>query len=167
MKIWMALVIFLFLAPVSLAKTKTVMLDRGDSYVMENVNITMIDYNKKKDKIFVCVDNERAIITDGKRVGWVYLEIRSFRDEGVKLTLDADCDDCVVSDNAGCFLAKNSLTIPAEEVNGYGENLSNGEIIIADDNKTDNETSIGKKSVKSGYNGIVKRLMTAIASVFR
>lgn len=166
MKIWVIAFIFLslvLLAPFSSARTKTLILDRGDSYVFEDVNITMIDFNKKRDKVLVCVDNERAIISDEKRVGWVYFEIKSFRDDGVKLTLDADCDDCVVSDNSECFTAKNStLTLLTEEIKDYDENISDENIKIIV-----NETSVDKKPVKSEYNGIFKRLMTGFLDLFR
>ena len=168
MKTWIGIVIFLFLmllAPFSSARTKTVILDRGDSYVMENVNVTLIDYRKKDDKVLICVDNERAIISDEKRVGKIYFETRSFRDDGVKLTLDADCDDCIVSDNSKCFIAKNStLTLSAEEIKDKEENTSDENIIEIIES---NETSADKKPAGMGYNGIFKRLVTAFLEMFR
>jgi len=163
MKLWMVVVIFLFLVPIGYARTKTVILDRGDSYIMENINLTLIDYRKRDDKILVCVDDERAIISDEKRVGEIYFEIRSFRDDGVKLTLDADCDDCIVSDNSDCFIAKNStLMLLTEEIKDSEENTSDENIKIIV-----NENSVDKKPVKSEYNGIFKRLVIGFLDLFR
>ena len=162
--IWIIAVIFLFLMPLSFAKTKTVILERGGSFVIEEINVTLIDYNKKRDKALVCVDNQRAILSDEKRVGEVYLEIISFRDDGVKIQLDADCDDCLVSDNSECFTIKNFT----EENDEYEFEVN--ETVPADltgENVTEEESDEKNVETKGGYKGVFKRLLFAIIDLFR
>ena len=171
MKIFALFAIFLFLLPVGYAKSKTVILDRGDSLVMEGINITLMDYNKKKDKVLVCVDNSRYIIKDERRAGRVYFEIRSFRDDGVKIILDADCDDCTVSDNSGCYAARNiDENITEEDVEIESDETAGIEEGIIDKEEVEEKEEVerGKTGeAKSSYSGIFKRIVLAVLDWFR
>ena len=164
MKVLAIFIIFLFLVPSISAKSKTVILNKGDSYIIEDINVTMMDYKKKEDKVYVCVDNTRAIVKDEKRVGLVYLEIKSFRIDGVKLTLDAKCEDCVVGDNSGCFPLKN-ITENSEEKNESWE-----EDVLNETNVNKDQVDVGgakiKEEVKSSYNGLLKRMILAVTGLF-
>ena len=164
MKALAIFIIFLFLVPSIYAKSKTVILNKGDSYIIEDINVTMMDYKKKEDKIFVCVDNERSIVKDEKRVGLVYIEIKSFRADGVKLTLDAKCEDCVVGDNSKCFPIK-----PIAE-NSEGKNESWEEDVLNETNVNKDQVDVGgakiKEEVKSSYNGLLKRMILAVTGLF-
>ena len=167
MRIWIIAVIFIFLMPFSYGKSETVILDKGDSFVIENVNVTLIDYNKKKEKLLVCVDNQRAILSDDKRINSVYFEIKSFRDNGVRIQLETDCDDCAISDNSECFPARNltNLTNLTKEESDFEIEEKFG-----DENETigtDGIDEIKEQMEKSSYHGIIKRIVTAVLSWFR
>ncbi len=154
MKIWVIAVIFLFLMPFSHGKSETVVIEKGESLVIENINITLVDYSKKKEKLLVCVNNQRAILSDDKRIGSVYFDLKIFRNNGVKVELDADCDDCVVSDNSKCFPAKN-LTEKESDFD-FEDELDNEE----------NETDLNENTKEStnSYSGILKRVISFISS---
>lgn len=162
MKMFTILVVFLLLTPISIARTKTIILDRGDSFVMEDINITLMDYRKKDDKVLLCINDEREILSEDKRIGEIYFEIKSFRDDGVKLILDGDCDECITSDNANCFLAKNltkeeNYLVFEDEKNETFGNETNSEI----ENLTGN---VVKETMakKENYNGLLKRIIAAV-----
>ena len=71
-KLLILAVVLLLSAQVSFAKTQTIVLDRGQSTVIDGINVTLMDYIKKNKKALVCVGNERTIISDDKRVNKVY-----------------------------------------------------------------------------------------------
>ncbi|MEK6856720.1 MAG: hypothetical protein AABX49_01765, partial [Nanoarchaeota archaeon] len=147
------------LMPFSYAKTETVILDREESFVIDGINVTLLDYQKKKEKLLVCVDNQRAILSDDKRVSQVYFEIVSFRDDGVKIHLEADCDDCIADDNSRCFPEKNFT-----EIENYFENEISNET-DSDENETDEIGIEGEQEDKDRYSGILKRIIIFISNL--
>lgn len=99
----LVMLLMLLILPVSYAKTQTFTFQKDQSEVIENINVTLLDFNKKEEKIVVCVNNQRGIVVDDKRVNGVYFEIKRFDSTGVKMTLEADCDECKVEDNLECY----------------------------------------------------------------
>ena len=171
MKIISLILILMLLTPISLAKTLTVTLNRGESTVIERVNITLIDYIKKDSKVLICANDEKTILSDDKRVNNVYFEIRSFRDDGVKFILEADCDDCIASDNSKCFLKKENENEIEEEIEDSDLNETSD-----DENENENETiddEIGNEAEdefnqleEKPYKGILHRLVSWVSSLF-
>jgi len=105
MKKYVLLVLLIVLLPLVQAKTSTVSLTKGQNYVIENINITLIDFNDKDEKAIICVNNERYILNEDeeKRVNGVLAEVRSINPAYAELRLEADCEDCEISDNKDCF----------------------------------------------------------------
>ena len=69
------LLILVFLLPLASAKTETITFEKGDSYVIENVNITIIDINRKDERTVLCVNDFKTIIGDEeKRVNGIMIE---------------------------------------------------------------------------------------------
>jgi len=159
--------VLLFSAQFSLAKTQTITLDRSQSTVIEGINVTLMDFVKKDKKALVCVNDEKAIISDDKRINGVYFEVSSFRSDGVKFVLDADCDDCIESDNSKCFLKKsNDLKLHDNETE---DELEDEAVDQAgpDENSKENEDEPGEiKIPEKRYQGTLQRLIIWIASLF-
>lgn len=164
MKILGFMIVLLLLIPISLAKTQTVVLNRGESTVIDGINVTLIDFIKKDRKVLICVNDEKTIISDDKRVNKVYIDMRSFRDEGVRLELEADCDDCIASDNAKCFLKKENNTESKIENDDLNETVDDE--IIDDEFEDEIENKINLPQEKP-YRGILQRFVDRISSFFR
>lgn len=165
MKTWVIAVVFLFLVPVIFAKTQTVTLDKGESFVIENINVTLIDYDKGDEKLLVCVNDQRAILSDDKRVDNVYFEIKSFKSNGVKIVLEADCDDCEISDNSECFSkAEVKTEVVVEDGNDFdGEN----DEVIEEGNDLEGKNKELEDFAEERYKGIIKRFFLWIVGLFR
>ena len=171
-------IVLLLSAQLSLAKTQTIKLDKGQSTVIEGINVTLMDFVKKDKKALVCVNDEKAIISDDKRVNGVYFEVSSFkRGDGVKFVLDADCDDCIESDNSKCFSKKsNDLELYDDETEDELENELENELELedeaddqagSDENSKENEDESGEiKTTEKKYQGILQRLVNWVISIF-
>ena len=103
MKKGIFLIILLLLVPLALAKSESVTLYKGKSEIIENNNLTLLDFDKEDEKMVVCVNNQKGIVSDDRKIGEVHIDIRSFESEGVRVILDSDCDDCNVGDNLDCY----------------------------------------------------------------
>ncbi len=162
-------IVLLLSAQLSLAKTQTIILNKGQSTAITGINVTLMDYAKKYKKALVCVNDEKAIISDDKRVNKVYFEISSFRSDGVKFVLDADCDDCIESDNSKCFLKKNNdLEIEDEDEAENERDESELEDEASDVEEEDivkNNIEVKTESERQ-YKGILQRLVGWVASIF-
>ena len=88
-------VVFIVLLTVFLvlAKTETVELKEGESFEIKDKNLTLIKFDPDDDKIIVCVNNEKAIVSDeiDKSVNGVTIHIKSVKKDYAKLELTRRC----------------------------------------------------------------------------
>ncbi len=103
MKILGVLLILVLLLPLGEARTKTFTFQRDQSELIENINVTLLDFDRKEDKVIVCVNNRKGIVSEDKRINGVYFEIKKYEGETVKMSLEGDCDECEVGDNLECY----------------------------------------------------------------
>jgi hypothetical protein len=101
-----------------LAKTETVELKEGESFEIKDKNLTLIKFDPEDDKVIVCVNNEKAIVSDriDKSVNGVTIHIKSVKNNYARLELTRRCtsskcscekteEDC---SNVECFHECNS-----------------------------------------------------------
>ena len=53
-----------FMVLLVLAKTETVEMKEGESFEIKDKNVTLIKFDPEDDKIIVCVNNEKAIVSE-------------------------------------------------------------------------------------------------------
>ena len=64
MKKLILLGIILLLIPLVFAKTNTINLQKGQSFVIENINVSLVEFSNKDDKIVICVNDKKQIIDE-------------------------------------------------------------------------------------------------------
>jgi hypothetical protein len=161
MKILAFLAILLVLVSFVFAKTDTVILAIGESHVVDDNNVTLIDYDKREDKVLVCVNGKKGIVTDERRIGDVYIEIKTFKDNGVRMSLEANCDECRVRDNSECFpkAVKEIEESEIVEEKELEEIEEKGEVKEVVELEEENE--------EEKYKGILGSFFSLILSLFR
>ncbi len=93
------LVILIFLIlPVSAARIN---LMEGESYYKDGRNVTLLGIDNKRDKVLVCVNNERAILSRErqKTVKDVGLLVKSVSTEQARIDVKVYCEDCECNGN--------------------------------------------------------------------
>jgi len=82
-----------FMVFLVLAKTETVEMKEGESFEIKDKNVTLIKFDPENDKIIVCVNNEKAIVSDelDKSVNGVTIHIKSVKIDYAKIELTRSC----------------------------------------------------------------------------
>lgn len=105
-------VLFLFTLLVSIqlvsaAVTETINLKKDESFIIEGINVTLLDLNEKEDKVKICVNSRKAIVSNEKTINKVTIEIKYVKENYARLKLRAKCDDCVCDteecSNIACY----------------------------------------------------------------
>ena len=106
-------VVFLVMVVFALAKTETVKFGKMDSYELKDKNITVITYDEEDDKVILCVNGERAIVSEDrdKTVNGLLIHIREVKQSYAKLEISRTCSGSKCScekvgeecDNTPCF----------------------------------------------------------------
>ena len=158
MKIWLILVILLVI-PGVLADSKSVSLFQDESYFLDNHNLTVLGFDTEKDdKVLLCVDGQRTIISQDKTkiVNGLSVEVRSITSKLVKLNLESiqDLDEYNEHLNDKCYQEIAVNTREEEE-----------DVVVSDDVEVDiyNVPS----NVKEDSLSFSQRLIKWILSVFR
>lgn len=99
------------------ATTKTIDLREGDSFLIRDKNVTIIDTNKD-DKVKICVNNIMNIISDSdkKFFNGVYIDIRFIENNITKVKLDRDC----IKNNCSCDESCNNDKCLNKEIGNFG-----------------------------------------------
>jgi len=99
------LVVFVLVGFLVSAVDMSVILDKGESVVIKDKNVSLVD--SLNDKILICVNGEKKIIEEGlsKRVNDVLIEVKKANFEEVSLKLSYRCGNCLCDDcsNEVCF----------------------------------------------------------------
>src|SRR3989344_5292418 len=100
------LVVFVLVGFLVSAVDMSVILDKGESVVIKDKNVSLVD--SLNDKILICVNGEKRIIEEGlsKKVNGVLIEVKKANFEEVSLKLSYRCGDCLCDDcsNEVCFV---------------------------------------------------------------
>ena len=100
------LLIFLviFLATVE-AKTLTENLKVGNSVIIEDQRISLLNLDKKDDKVVLCINDVKTIVSKARdrTVNNVRVEVKSVTLDQARLKLESVCKNCILSDNDICI----------------------------------------------------------------
>lgn len=85
-------------------------LKTGQSYVIEDKNITLFDANE--DSFILCVNGNKYLLNDDKNVDGLFVNVRQKDIGEVKVTFSIDKKDktCVDCSNEGCIANLNSVS---------------------------------------------------------
>ncbi len=100
-----ALFLVFLLAPSIEARTITEEVQVGNSVIIENQKVSLVEVNTKDDKAIICVNGAKGIISRDvdRTINNVMVELRSVSSNSAKLRLESNCDDCIENDNSICF----------------------------------------------------------------
>ena len=157
MKKYILLALLLVLLPLASAKTSTITLQKEGSFVIDNFNFTLIDLNQKNNNAIICVNNQRFIVNedDEKRVNGMLVTARTINAYDVEFRLEADCDDCEISDNKDCFTKKEIIVKEEPKKEVIKENIT----------QPINETKIEKN--EAHYYSFFRTLVEWVIGLFR
>tara|TARA_Y100000034_G_C6789575_1_gene353446 strand:+ start:384 stop:935 length:552 start_codon:yes stop_codon:yes gene_type:complete len=106
----MKTVIFTFLAILLLASTIdarsiTETIKVGESIVIEDQNVTVMDTETKGDKVLLCVNGVKSIVSDEKdrTVNNVFVSVSRVKEFEARLKLESRCDECTLNNNVACY----------------------------------------------------------------
>lgn len=105
MKRWLFFFLIFCIILVS-AKTEKTTLKIGDSLLIKGSNVTLIDTDDKEDKIIVCINNQKSIVSNEKIVNGVRVEILNVYNNYSRLRLENPCRDCICDESCSnelCF----------------------------------------------------------------
>ena len=107
---WLITLILLVI-PVK-AETITQEMNILDTVVIDNQTVTLLDLETKKDKIVVCVNNEKNIVAKNKPkiVNNVRFEVRKVDNNIAKIKMKSKFKKCVAKDNKECLHKCNTDT---------------------------------------------------------
>ncbi len=100
------LLLILVMIPVALARTEEVELKQGESYSFDGRNITLMKLDKSDDRVVICVNNKKEIVSDNKYVSGVNIDLKWVRDNSAKFEFRfSECEECNygIWDNLDCF----------------------------------------------------------------
>ncbi|MBS3171386.1 hypothetical protein J4449_02110 [Candidatus Woesearchaeota archaeon] len=95
--LFLVILIFLIL-PVNAARVNLI---EGENYYTDGRNITVLGIDNKRDKVLVCINNERAILSKErqKTVNDVSLLVKTVSDEKIRIDIKVYCEDCECNEN--------------------------------------------------------------------
>ena len=114
----------------------------GESYLLENKNITFVRTDSRYDQAIFCVNGIKDIITedDARFINGVYIELIRLRSDSASIEITYSCKKCLCGpecSNTACFAER----IPSD-ING------DDEIIVEETASSDQEnTSISEEEV--------------------
>lgn len=96
LKSW-CLVLFILICSVYVfAATETITLTVGGSTEINGVNFTLLGTNTNGDKVLICVNNEKVIISGVETVGNAIIRVKDIFSESANLQLEVSCPDICV-----------------------------------------------------------------------
>ncbi|MDD5254344.1 MAG: hypothetical protein PHG05_04595 [Candidatus Nanoarchaeia archaeon] len=106
----------IILVSLVLAKTESIDLELGQSYLIDNKNITLLRINPQEDKVILCINNENVILSEdaGKNLRNIVLELKNiYSNEKIRLKMDSTCKDCKCDENclnSNCYKTTAEIT---------------------------------------------------------
>ena len=87
------LLTFLFVILTVTAATERITLNKGESLFLNQKNITLLNADFKNDNVLICVNNQKAIVSDEEMVNGARIEIKDVIDEGTA-ELEIEVESC-------------------------------------------------------------------------
>ncbi len=100
------------------ADTERVTLFNEQSFLFDGKNVTLVD--SSEDSVIICVNRQKDIVSGGKTINGVLIELLDSNEGDARLKLDYDCqDDCRCDgdecNNNACFITRELSTSTTSE----------------------------------------------------
>ncbi|MDD5178188.1 MAG: hypothetical protein PHT54_02810 [Candidatus Nanoarchaeia archaeon] len=102
-------VILLILVPLVVAKTEYIDLEKDQSYRVSDSNITLLSVNSENDKIILCVNNNKYILSEesSRNLKNLIIDLKDiYNNDKVRLKLESSCSNCICKEdcsNIDCY----------------------------------------------------------------
>ncbi len=118
MKTWLLIMFILILMSVAYSDTERVTLFNGQSFLFDGKNVTLVD--SSEDSVIVCVNGQKDIVSEGKTINGMLVELVDSNEGDARLKLDYDCqDDCICDghecNNNACLITREPSTSTISE----------------------------------------------------
>tara|TARA_Y100000310_G_scaffold343159_1_gene449547 strand:- start:60230 stop:60724 length:495 start_codon:yes stop_codon:yes gene_type:complete len=100
------------LLPLALGAAETIEFEVGDSYLIKDKNVTLLDINYDEDKVILCINNQKSIFSDDKDKYFnnMQIDVKSINDDKAKIRIERACSNCACGDSC-----KNDLCVVTKE----------------------------------------------------
>ena len=148
--------IVLLLIPIALARSETIELTKDESFLMEQFNLTLLNIDSEGETVLLCVNGERGIVSNSKKINGLDIEVTRIRDDYAKLKIRSICEDCVCEgEDCGNFRCYDSI-----------DDDTNGNEVKSDGEEKEEEKLLEKPSSKKGFSSFTRWLYDLILSLF-
>ncbi|MDD5331675.1 MAG: hypothetical protein PHE43_02540 [Candidatus Nanoarchaeia archaeon] len=123
MKKMIYLVLICILSSIVFAKVESIDISKDQSYLAPGHNITLLSLDSKDDKVLLCVNNERIIVsTDStKETDNLSIDLKEvYNDETARLKLETTCKSCSCDDSCSnelCYPKQEEIIEETNEIN--------------------------------------------------
>ena len=121
MKKVMVIISFLIVISTAFALTEYPTLKPGESYLIKDRNVTLIGISYDENSILLCINNEKAIVSDSTTVNKVSVSLRSVDNAQARLKLEYKCSNCICSNDCSnklCIKKESKEITPSEGMGG-------------------------------------------------
>ncbi len=117
MKTWILIIFPLILVSAVHAEVERVTLFNEQSFLFDGKNVTLVD--SSEDSVIICVNGQKDIVSEGKTINGVLIDLVESNEGNARLKLDYDCqDDCRCDgdecNNNACFITREPGTTTSE-----------------------------------------------------
>lgn len=93
----MVMIILLACTSIAYAITEYATLAPGSSYIIKDKNITLMGISDDEESVLICVNNEKAILSEDRTINDVYLSLRKVEDDSADIKIEYKCPNCICS----------------------------------------------------------------------
>jgi len=134
------IVLFLLMISFVFALTTDIELRKFESYEFKGKNITLLNLNADDDKVIVCVNNFKTIVSDRKTVNGLVVDLKNIKDDVVSFELENGCrENCICDDS--CDNNRCGIIRKVQDKSGVGsdseKNNENNDVVTGSTVKTD------------------------------
>jgi len=122
-----AVLVLILLSAFVNAASLDIELGKGVSYEFQGKNITVLNFNEKDDKVVLCINNVKTIMSRGnnKVIDNLNINLRGVNNGVAKFRLDGSCRNCECDENCNnklCVVSSSDTITSTDEETSIEEN---------------------------------------------
>lgn len=117
MKKVMVIIILLVCISIAYAITEYATLNQNSSYIIKDKNITLLGISDDEESVLICVNSEKAILSEDRTINNVYLSLRKVEDGSADIRIEYKCPNCFCSkecSNELCYKTAKETNTPSK-----------------------------------------------------